>query len=254
VSKSERDRFGRLISDGPISSVPALERHSSGRVRAGARASRPSIEYASDVDRILAILEEQVSAMNARVLLEKALQERNLTLDNCTVDNLRSIGGPLRRGIELFVRPDKRKGVFDAISALLGPECMEPAACVVTIKIEPDITVARNEARRICEDMGVKSFPMHKVMTIVSELARNIVSYTKGGSLEISPVHSPLKSIRIRSSDQGPGIPHLNVVLNGSYQSKTGLGKGIIGTKRLADAFDITTGPSGTVVVAEVRL
>jgi serine/threonine-protein kinase RsbT len=43
-------------------------------------------------------------------------------------------------------------------------------------------------------------------------------------------------------------------VLSGEYRSKTGLGRGLLGTKRLADTFDIATSPNGTHILAEVRL
>jgi serine/threonine-protein kinase RsbT len=42
--------------------------------------------------------------------------------------------------------------------------------------------------------------------------------------------------------------------MGGQYQSRTGLGKGLLGTKRLADRFQITTGAQGTQVTAEVAL
>jgi len=37
-------------------------------------------------------------------------------------------------------------------------------------------------------------------------------------------------------------------------KSKTGLGKGLLGTKRLSDHFDVATGNDGTLVVSEVLL
>jgi serine/threonine-protein kinase RsbT len=102
--------------------------------------------------------------------------------------------------------------------------------------------------------MGAKSFAMHKIMTIVSELARNIVSYARTGVLEFTPLKEQRSRLVIRAVDSGPGIPNLQAVLSGNYQSKTGLGKGLLGTKQLADRFEISTGPTGTVVVVEVRL
>jgi serine/threonine-protein kinase RsbT len=112
--------------------------------------------------------------------------------------------------------------------------------------------MARAEARRVCESVGARGFTLQKVATIVSELARNMVVYAKGGLLEIVPTASVKKRIIIRAIDQGPGIPNLDVVLSGHYQSKTGMGRGLSGSKRLADVFDISTGADGTRVVAEV--
>jgi serine/threonine-protein kinase RsbT len=113
---------------------------------------------------------------------------------------------------------------------------------------------ACNQARRLCETAGAKSFAMHKVMTIVSELSRNIVSYAGSGRIELTLAGDKRRTLAIRATDNGPGIDNLDEIMSGRYQSKTGLGKGLLGTKRLADRFDISTGPSGTVVCAEINL
>ena len=42
--------------------------------------------------------------------------------------------------------------------------------------------------------------------------------------------------------------------MSGRYRSKTGLGRGLLGTKRLSDHFDVATGATGTLIVAEVLL
>ena len=40
-----------------------------------------------------------------------------------------------------------------------------------------------------------------------------------------------------RVSDRGPGILDLKRILNGTYKSKTGMGLGIVGARRLMDGF-----------------
>jgi len=52
----------------------------------------------------------------------------------------------------------------------------------------------------------------------------------------------------IAVTDQGGGIPHLDTVMSGSYRSVTGMGMGILGTKRLMDEFAIETNRTGTSV------
>jgi len=47
-------------------------------------------------------------------------------------------------------------------------------------------------------------------------------------------------------TDSGPGISNLNDVLEGRYVSRTGLGNGILGTRRLMDSFHIETSAAGT--------
>jgi serine/threonine-protein kinase RsbT len=88
---------------------------------------------------------------------------------------------------------------------------------------------------------------------VVSELARNIVSYTSGGTIELTPSQSP-PSMTIRAVDQGTGIKNLDSIMGGSYRSKTGLGLGLSGSKRLATQFEIDTGPSGTTILVKMKL
>lgn len=60
----------------------------------------------------------------------------------------------------------------------------------------------------------------------------------------------PSQHFVITISDKGPGIPNLNRILEGQYTSKTGMGIGILGTKRLMDQFQIESKPGqGTTVV-----
>jgi len=42
--------------------------------------------------------------------------------------------------------------------------------------------------------------------------------------------------------------------MSGKYRSTTGLGRGLLGVKRLADRFTIKTGKGGTSIEAEVLL
>jgi serine/threonine-protein kinase RsbT len=78
------------------------------------------------------------------------------------------------------------------------------------------------------------------------------VLYAQRGTLEIIPQGKT--KIVIRAVDQGPGIRNLDHILSGKYQSKTGLGKGLMGTKQLASRFDISTGNAGTQIIVEVAL
>ena len=53
----------------------------------------------------------------------------------------------------------------------------------------------------------------------------------------------------VRVEDQGPGIPHLDSVLAGTYRSSSGLGIGLLGARRLVERFHIESTPGqGTVV------
>jgi serine/threonine-protein kinase RsbT len=125
---------------------------------------------------------------------------------------------------------------------------------LVQVRTEPDISRARSEARRICEALGTSGFTVQKVTTIVSELARNIVSYTNGGSIDLRPRTDGIPRMQLTARDSGKGITNLDEILSGKYRSRTGLGRGIAGCRRLADEFHIETGTDGTCIKVEVRL
>jgi signal transduction histidine kinase/CheY-like chemotaxis protein len=58
----------------------------------------------------------------------------------------------------------------------------------------------------------------------------------------------------ITVADTGRGIPHLDDVLSGRYVSPTGMGRGIAGSRRLVDGFEIATGSEGTTITLKQLL
>jgi serine/threonine-protein kinase RsbT len=65
-------------------------------------------------------------------------------------------------------------------------------------------------------------------------------------------VDEAARVLRMYARDRGRGIRNLEQILRGEYQSKTGLGKGLLGVKRLAQRFDVKTGAQGTEIRVEV--
>ncbi|NVB38855.1 ATP-binding protein [Pseudenhygromyxa sp. WMMC2535] len=117
----------------------------------------------------------------------------------------------------------------------------------VPIRSESDLNHARMVARETCTLVGLRGYQAQKVVTAVSELARNIARYAGEGELRFR-VDTNTEQIIIVAEDQGPGIPNLDEIFAGRYRSRTGLGRGLLGSKRLADHFDIKTSSQGTKV------
>ena len=207
----------------------------------------------TDIDRIIRILERHVSAIHARSVVRHALSEHRLPPGDFRLSNLNKLVGSLERGLRLFSSELITNRAMQDVVALLKNKPAQVEPCSLEIGAEVDISRARNAARHLCEQVEAKSYSIQKVTTIVSELARNIVSYTAGGKIELYWQQDP-SLMTIRAVDRGPGISNLAHVMSGEYRSKTGLGRGLIGTKRLSDHFDITTGAEGTRIIAEVRL
>jgi signal transduction histidine kinase/CheY-like chemotaxis protein len=123
---------------------------------------------------------------------------------------------------------------------------------IVTVKIhyEQDVVLARQRARTIAELIGFDTNNQSRLATAVSEIARNAFVYAGGGEVRfIFEEHHRPQVFEIIVSDKGPGIERLDSILDGRYTSRTGMGLGIVGTRRLMDIFNVETKiGSGTIV------
>jgi len=120
----------------------------------------------------------------------------------------------------------------------------------LAIESELDVVAARQRAREIAGICGFALQDQARISTAISELARNVYNYAGKGRIEFSIEGSTSPQVfKMVIEDKGPGIPHIDVVLSGTYQSTTGMGIGLIGAKRLMDQFSIDTGKTGTTIV-----
>jgi signal transduction histidine kinase/CheY-like chemotaxis protein len=115
------------------------------------------------------------------------------------------------------------------------------------IHYEQDVVQARQRTRELAEHLGFDVQDQARLATAVSEIARNAFQYAKGGTVQFDVEESP-QIFLIQVQDQGGGIPHLTDVLEGRYRSATGMGLGIIGTRRLMDSFEVESTAQGTTV------
>ncbi len=125
----------------------------------------------------------------------------------------------------------------------------------VALKYEDDVVAARQRARQIAGLFGFDAQDQTRIATAVSEIARNAFRYAKNGMVEflVEGQTSP-QVLLIRVTDSGPGIPDLKRILEGRYESHTGMGLGIIGAKRLMDQCEIDSeqGKGTTVILKKV--
>lgn len=218
-------------------------------------------EMRTQYDRALATLEEFLSPATARALLARSMKEHGIAPSQLTAADLTRMHMDLRRGVRLFVDGSRRDAAEQGVSRMCGGSEELPQAISIEINDERDVGRVRAEARRICTSCGGAGFSMQKVATVVSELARNIVLYAGEGEVSITPKRSTNGSallgkttIVVLAKDSGPGIPDIEHVLSGKYRSKTGLGKGLLGTRRLAERFDVASSSKGTTITAEIVL
>jgi serine/threonine-protein kinase RsbT len=99
--------------------------------------------------------------------------------------------------------------------------------------------------------MGFSHVDQVRLVTAASELARNIRLYAERGSVEIARVFADGRSgLRIRFEDRGPGIADIDLAMRDGYTTSRGMGKGLPGSRRLVDDFQIESRVGeGTVVI-----
>ena len=129
------------------------------------------------------------------------------------------------------------------------------AAGVVRVRSARDVVQACDLARETARKLGFFLLDQTKIATVASELARNILLYVGDGEVRITALEVPRRGIQIMAVDSGAGIPDVGLVMDGGYRSRTGMGMGLRGTKRLMDELDIESRPgAGTTVVARKLL
>lgn len=112
------------------------------------------------------------------------------------------------------------------------------------VRTEQDVVLARQLVRRLAVDAGLRLVDQTKLVTAVSELARNTVIYGGGGVMAWSMLREGIrKGIELRFVDQGPGIENMSLAMTDGWTSGSGLGLGLTGAKRLVDRFEIQSEP-----------
>ncbi len=125
---------------------------------------------------------------------------------------------------------------------------------IVPIANSSDVVMVRQRVRAWTIDLKFSLVDQTKIVTAASELGRNTLEHGGGGSMEIALlVNGVRRGIRLRFSDQGPGIPDIERALKDGYTTGSGMGLGLGGSKRLMNEFDIDTKPGGGTTVTAIR-
>ena len=112
------------------------------------------------------------------------------------------------------------------------------------IRSEQDVVLGRQAVRKLAIECGLRLVDQTKLVTAVSELARNAVIYGRGGDMDWAIVEEgPRKGVKLLFRDNGPGIPDLKQAMTDGWTSGSGLGLGLAGAKRLVDHFEIQSAP-----------
>ncbi|MFG6459532.1 anti-sigma regulatory factor [Roseateles sp. BYS96W] len=117
-----------------------------------------------------------------------------------------------------------------------------PTEGLLPILLEQDIVLARQQVRKLTQELKFSLVDQTKMITAASELARNTLIYGGGGAMEWQIVSAGVRTgLRLAFVDQGPGIPDMDLALKDGWTSGKGMGMGLSGSKRLVNEFDIVS-------------
>ena len=117
-------------------------------------------------------------------------------------------------------------------------------AASLSVVSDADVVRVRQTARDLAVEAKLSIVDQTKVVTATSELARNTLVYGGGGEVTARLVEAGGRiGVELVFSDDGPGIPDVDLALTDGWTSGNGMGLGLSGTKRLVDEFEIDTAP-----------
>jgi serine/threonine-protein kinase RsbT len=115
---------------------------------------------------------------------------------------------------------------------------------VMFVRSSTDVVIARQAVRKLGVEAGLGLVDQTKIVTAVSELARNAVDYGGGGTLTTEIVEAGgRKGLRLIIEDKGPGIADINLALTDGFTTGSGMGLGLSGSRRLVNEFDLWSRP-----------
>lgn len=123
----------------------------------------------------------------------------------------------------------------------------------IAVKSDEDLLNARQQGRELATALGFTATDVTCIVTAISELTRNILTYAGTGQVVlISTNEASRHGMTIVAQDEGPGIPDIKTAMMDGYSTSGGLGLGLPGVKRLMDEFYITSRVGrGTTVTAK---
>lgn len=122
------------------------------------------------------------------------------------------------------------------------------------ISSDADVVRVRQSVRTLAVSAKLSLIDQTKLVTAVSELARNTLVHGGGGDATVEVVAAGARrGVRVAFVDAGPGIANVSLALTDGWSSGTGLGLGLSGAKRLVDDFELESDPGAGTSVSVVK-
>jgi serine/threonine-protein kinase RsbT len=197
----------------------------------------------------------------AKALIGLSARRAKVGPDELTFESVPGVVDALERALPAYIADHARRGeCVQGLRRLLalaapgeaGAARQPPAAAavetprastVISIRTADDVSNACEVGRDIARRVGFSHVDQTKIATAISELARNILLYAETGEVHVASVGAPRRGIEVTAVDRGPGIADVAAVMRQGYRSRTGMGMGLKGAKRLTDFFDVSSAP-----------
>ncbi len=126
-----------------------------------------------------------------------------------------------------------------------------------------DVYVCQHKARLFASAVGLELRGQWEVAIAVSEAVRNVVKYAGKGRLLLRALEDPPGGVELEVADEGGGIADLeaaqrdgisgglDLALEPSVTTRSGLGLGLGAIRRLMDVLEVTSTSAGTRVRAQ---
>jgi len=123
----------------------------------------------------------------------------------------------------------------------------------VLIQNFEDIIVARKVSKTLAVELYFSILQQTKILTAVSEIARNILVHAKEGAMNAYKIDSEKgKGLKFVFEDKGPGIQDINKAVEKGFSTKKSFGLGLFAAKELSNSFAIDSLPGKGVTVTLV--
>ncbi len=112
----------------------------------------------------------------------------------------------------------------------------------IPIRTSSDVVHVRHVVRQRAQALGFSIVDQTKLVTAASELARNAMEHGGGGSVAVESLDEGTRAgLRLTFEDHGAGIPDIDRAMVDGYTTRTGLGLGLGGSKRLVHDFALSS-------------